>query len=50
MKWYHYLLMAVIIGTVLGMPLFVDPYYHQEKVSFSVWVYRELDELRSGER
>lgn len=50
MKWWHYLLISIGVGILLGMPLFLDPYYHQEKVTLPVWVYRELDELRNGEK
>ena len=31
------------------LPVLPDPYYHEEKVCFWVWVQREIDELRHGE-
>ena len=48
------MLQDFIIGLLLGilsmMPVFPDPYHHSQLVCFWVWLYRELDELISGEK
>ena len=35
------------IGSFL--PVFVDPFYHVERVNFWVWLQREIWELQYGE-
>ncbi len=41
------LLIIVLAGT---LKIFLDPYYHREKVSLAVFLAREIDELIRGER
>lgn len=46
---------VVVAGTSLllvsvFLPVFSDPFYHEEKVDFWTWVGRELYELVYGEK
>lgn len=40
----------LILFFVSIQPVFLDPYYHKEKVTFWLWLQREIDELLHGER
>ena len=41
---------AAVFGLLSLQPIFLDPYYHEEKVCFWEWLAREIDELVHGER
>ena len=46
---------AVVVGSGLllasiFLPVFRDPFYHEEKVDFWTWLGREIWELRFGEK
>jgi len=44
------LLFFVVVVGAWTVPVFPDPYYHIERVTFAEWAYREIDELIHGER
>jgi hypothetical protein len=44
------IIVAIILLVLSFLPLFLDPYYHKERVCFWTWVLREIDELQHGER
>jgi len=45
-------ILAALVVIILAWTLniFLDPYYHREKVSLAVFLAREIDELIRGER
>lgn len=48
LKAWHVL--TLLFFVVLSfLPLFLDPFYHEEKVNFWVWLIREIEEIESGE-
>jgi len=43
-------LLGLLIGVLLTERLWPDPYHIKRRVSFWMWLYRELDELIHGEK
>jgi hypothetical protein len=41
---------GVFLLFVSLLPILPDPYWHQERVNFWIWLIREIDELLHGER
>jgi hypothetical protein len=50
MKLEEWVLLGVLGVIAFTVPILSDPYYHKEKVSVAEWIYREIDELFTGER
>ena len=43
---------AVVLGLVVAslLPILSDPFFHEEKVNFWVWLTREFEEILTGEK
>lgn len=45
------LMPLALISFIIGwLPIHLDPFYHQERVSFYEWLRREIYELQYGEQ
>jgi len=43
-------LLGFLLGVLLTIKAWPDPYHKKHKVNFWTWLYRELDELLYGEK
>jgi len=50
MKKKTTLFLFLVLGLLSLIPMFPDPFYHEQKVNFWVWIYREVQELLHGEK
>lgn len=53
MKKWHLVVIGLVLLIIFGtwtVEIFPDPYHTEGKVTFGVWVQRELDELLHGEK
>ena len=45
------IIVVVVVLLILSfLPVIPEPYYHEDRVCFWVWLWREIDELQHGER